>query len=720
MLWLRRHQRTVLALIAFFCTGVVVLAQLFPMAPFLSVFWRGEHAFADLLRKEGRKTPTRQDFVFVGIDQGSLELQELAPTESEPQEEVQAWKNNRAFQLMTERRFPWSRELWALLLDRLIGSGGAKLVIFDMVFSKPDVGDPIFRAALERYRDQVVVGANFDFSQSQNGTQVAMNVPPNSDLIPAPQMEDDRVGYVVFFPDPVDKQIRSVRYIVTDRQLKGDLPLPDEKPYEALSARALEKLAHGDDVPRDLQAHLLRFSALNAYPPHPLWEIFEPRLWHANYGDGAFFKNKVIVVGASSQIAHDVFSTPIDRLTPGPALHLFALAAALDHEFIREAPVWVDFVGICLAGFSAWLVLTFLQRPLFCILALAAITVAYLGAARVSYDRFGLLIMVVPTLAAFTASGLLGLGFEYALERIERMRTRRTLERYVSKNLVKAVLDNPTSYYSSMLGSRRPVTVLFSDLVGFTSMSEEADPTALVTQLNEYFSKMVPHVFNNEGTLDKFIGDAVMAIWGNVSSRGTIEDAKAAVRAASGMRASLKELNKHWRMEGKTELAFGIGINHGEALVGNIGSYAPYERLDPTVVGDAVNLASRLEGLTRIYSVDILLSESVCNLVRDEFHLRTVARVQVKGKSRPVDTAALIGARTDPIDPEFLKWLETYEDGIRTFRERNFRQAKILFSRFLEFYPEDDLAKMYLERALEYEKKPPDEAWNAVEVFKKK
>ena len=211
-----------------------------------------------------------------------------------------------------------------------------------------------------------------------------------------------------------------------------------------------------------------------------------------------------------------------------------------------------------------------------------------------------------------------------------------------------------------------------------------------------------------------------MAVWGNVSSHGVEEDAKAAVRAALGMRREMRKLNEAWRTEGLIPLAFGVGINQGEAVIGNIGSYAPHERLDPTVIGDAVNLASRLEGLTRIYGVDILLGPTVAEYVRDEFHLRSVARAQVKGKSRPVDIFTLIGPRNDAVDPDFLKWLETYEEAIVKFRGRGFKQAKILFSRFLESYPDDLLAKMYLDRALEYEKSPPDEAWNAVEVFEKK
>jgi adenylate cyclase len=701
MHWLGRHRLLVLAFICIFWTALIFSGHFFPTTPFISAPWRGEQSFEDFLRREGRKTPAPSDFVFLGIDQSTLQLPPLTADEI---------ASNRAFQLMTEKPFPWSREVWALLLDRLFGAG-ARAVMFDMIFSPPNDGDPAFHAALDRYRDKVVIGANFDVANA------AQAVTPNNTLIPPPQLQDNRVGFVNFWADPIDGKIRAVTYRVTDRQLADLPPDPSQEIYQSLSARALAKIGRASDVPDDFRGHLIRFTSPDAFAPRPLYEVFDPKFWHANYADGAFFKDKIVMVGSSAQVEHDTVVTPMSPTTLGPALHLQAMAAAMNHEFLRPTPSRTGLALVGMAGLTAWLLVAFLRRPLLCLGTLVLITAAYLGAARLCYDGTGLLLLTVPVLSTLVFSGSFSLGFEYALERLEKLRTRRTLERYVSKNLVKEILENPDSYYSSLRGVRVPATILFSDLIGFTTLSEKADPEALVSQLNEYLSRMTSVVFRNGGTLDKFIGDAIMAVWGNVRSFGMAQDTKACVRAALGMRRELRQLNQKWREEGRMGLGMGIGINQGEVVVGNIGSH---ERMDPTVIGDSVNLASRLEGLTRIYGADILVGSSVAELARDEVHLRSVARVQVKGKSKPVDIFTFVGARDEEVDPEFLKWLDTYEEGLEKFRTRDFIEAKILFSRFLEFYPDDLLAKMYLDRALEYERTPPDEAWAAVEVFDKK
>ena len=386
---------------------------------------------------------------------------------------------------------------------------------------------------------------------------------------------------------------------------------------------------------------MIRFSAVDAYEPRPLYEVFDPKFWHANYADGAFFKDKIVMVGASAQILHDVVDTPMSPTTLGPGLHLQAMAAALGHEFLRPTPPKVGLALVGAAGLVAWSLVAFLRRPLLCVGALVAITATYLGTARLFYDKTGLLLLTVPVLSALVLSGSFSLGFEYFLERLEKLRTRRTLERYVSKNLVKEILENPDSYYSSLRGVRVPVTILFSDLIGFTTLAEKADPEALVAQLNEYLSRMTSVIFSNGGTLDKFIGDAIMAVWGNVRSLGTAQDAKYCARAALGMRRAVEPSSiKTGANKAAWDLGMGIGINHGEVIVGNIGSQ---ERMDPTVIGDAVNLASSWKGLTRIYGVDILVGASAAELVRDEVYLRSVARVQVKGKTKPVDVFTFVG-----------------------------------------------------------------------------
>ncbi len=701
MHWLARYRLLVIGGICLFWTGLVLLLHFTPNVPFFSAVWSGEQRFEDFLQSQGRKTPTRDDFVFLGIDQSTLELPPFSPEEL---------ANNRAFQLMTARPYPWSREVYALLLDRLFGAG-ARLVVFDMMFNPPNDGDPQFHAALDRYRDKVVVAANFDVA---NAMQLIV---PNETLIRPPQLEDRRVGYVNYFPDLPDRKTRSIYYTLTDRQLAGLPPQASEQIYYSLSARALQQIGRGADVPRGRSARMLRFSDDDAYPPHPFYEVFDPKFWHANYHDGAFFKGKIVMVGGSAQIWHDVVTTPLGPGLQGPVLHLNAMAAAMAHQFLWMTPVGVDFALVIGAGALAWALIAFVRRPGLVLTLLAGTTLAYLAIVRISYDWRGLLIVTVPVLTVFLLSGLVSLGYEYAMERLEKLRTRRTLERYVSKNLVKEILDNPRGFYSSLKGVRMPATVLFSDIVGFTSLTEHADPEALVSQLNEYLSRMTAAVFENGGTLDKFIGDAVMAVWGNVRSRGPAEDARMAARAALAMRRDLRALNADWAERGIAPFAIGIGINQGDVLGGNIGSQA---KADPTVIGDAVNLASRLEGLTRTYNTDILLGPTATELVRDEFHVRSVARVQVKGKSEPVEISTLIAGRSAGIDPEFLRHLETYEEAFQKFRLREFREAKILLSRFLEFYPQDFLAKLYLDRTLEYEQTPPDEAWNAVEVFKKK
>ena len=177
---------------------------------------------------------------------------------------------------------------------------------------------------------------------------------------------------------------------MTDRQLAGLPPHPSEEVYESLSARALAKIGHGNDVPRDFRGHMIRFTAPDAFQPRPLYEIFDPELWRANYANGAFFKDKIVLVGPSAQVLHDVVDTPMSPTTPGPTLHLQAMAAALGHEFLRPTPRNIGLALVCAAGLVAWLLVAFVRKPLVCLGGLVAITAGYLVTARLLYDNTGL------------------------------------------------------------------------------------------------------------------------------------------------------------------------------------------------------------------------------------------------------------------------------------------------------------------------------------------
>src|SRR5262249_38658584 len=191
------------------------------------------------------------------------------------------------------------------------------------------------------------------------------------------------------------------------------------------------------------RGHMMRFTAADAFQPRPLYEVFDPKLWHANYADGAFFKDKVVLLGPSAQVWHDVVDTPMSPNTLGPILHFQAMAAALGHEFLRPRPRKICLAAVCAAGLVAWLVVAVVRKPLVCLGGLVAVTAGYLVTARLLYDNTGLLLLTVPVLSALVLSGSFSLRFGYFLERFEKLRTPRTLRRHVFKNLIPENPEKP-------------------------------------------------------------------------------------------------------------------------------------------------------------------------------------------------------------------------------------------------------------------------------------
>ena len=716
--WLRGRVRRPLglalaALVPTLLVGWLFRYEVFSSQPREHLLRRGELAAGNFLRKYGRPATLRPDLVFLGVDNATMKLDALWPEEIEASRALQLISQSRGFE-------GWSREIHALVLDRL-ATAGARLVIYDMVMPNPSAGDDAFRAALDRHRGKVVIGASFVHTEIMVGNRVVEAYHddawqgPSTTLLADPA-NDSRAGYVNYVQD-LDGAIRTLLFRVTPSAYNHRAPRPGEPTYESQVARALRQLGCADLVPEGPVPRLFRYTAQprTDYPARPLWEIFSDALWKQNYGDGAFFKDKIVIVGAASPILHDIQPTPFGEV-PGPALQLQALGAALEGDYLTLTSLPVDSALIFGAGMLAWLVGVVVRPPLWRLGTFAAASVGFVGALQWLYNHGGLMPLAFAPLLAFNVGGLGGLVGEYAVERAEKARVRGVLDRLVSKDIVRELLGDRERYAQLVRGQRRPVTVLFSDVRGFTTLSEKAeDPAAFIAQLNEYLGEMVDVVFKHRGTLDKFIGDAVMAVWGSMHTEGEGADACQAVAAALEMRARLAALNARWAAAGRMTLAIGVGVNFGEVIVGGLGSEK--SKMEITVMGDAVNTASRLEGLTKDYGLDLLVGEGVAVRVSDQFRLRTVDRVQVKGKTRPTEVMTVAGPLSEVVPLEREEALADYEDAILRYRRRDFAGAAELLEGCLRAVPDDKLAALYLDRCKESLLTAPAEGWDAVRLM---
>lgn len=715
MLWTNRHRKLAPAIIASVCTVICLLlywAVYCKQYVIVEQLQRPENYLRDLRAKTGRMAPRDPRLLFLAIDDTSYQLEQAsAVSESEV-------KNSPALQLMVGG-FPYPRNFYPLLLDKLFGAG-ARVVIFDLVFMNETAADPAFKAALDKYRDRVVIGWNFiegEAGQSWGYAAIAGTYQfPSESLIKQTTPLDDRLGDVNYWADSADKVTRAATY---HPRFKGD-----PETYDSLAMRVVSKLGITPPVPVDSDRYLFRWTGWNdatlgidtGFRAYPIYEIFVPVFWKNNYKNGELFRDKIVLVGAKGNFTKDELLTPFG-IMPGPEVHLNALNALLHGEFLHETGHFINFFLIISAGVLACAILYWSRSPGKTFLFFVGCTIVYFALAEIFYNEYNTYILMFFPSLCFVSSGLLGFTNEFIGEQIERRRTRATLERYVSKNLVSEILDNPETFYNKVGGVRLPITALFSDVRDFTTMAEEADPTEMVAQLNEYLQEMTRIVFEFDGTLDKFVGDAVMAVWGNIQTVGAGHDADNAVRAALAMLESLRQLNERWRASGRPQWLIGIGINQGEAIAGNIGSN---EKMDLTVIGDAVNTASRLEGLTKKYRIPLLIGPAVADKIRDRFHLRSVDRATAKGKANALDLFTVLGEKKTPLTAEESARLESYEEAVRLFRRKSFNEALEQFESLLKQQPGDTLVQMYVERCRAFIQNPPPENWNGAAVFTEK
>jgi len=281
----------------------------------------------------------------------------------------------------------------------------------------------------------------------------------------------------------------------------------------------------------------------------------------------------------------------------------------------------------------------------------------------------------------------------YALIKEEKRKLRKYFSLYVSKELVDEIIKHPEKV--KLGGETKNLTILFSDIRGFTSISEKMDAQDLVGLLNKYLTAMAKIVLDNRGVVDKFIGDAIMAFWGAPLPHEN--HAEAGVKTALLMSRELKKCNEEWKKFNYPEIKIGIGLNTGEAVVGNIGSH---ERFDYTVIGDNVNLASRLEGLTKFYGVGIIVSESTAAAVKDKFVLRQIDCVAVKGKMQEVKIYEVLGFFEEK--EKYTKLIEKFRQGFELYLKKDWFAAKKIFEEILNENPDDGPSKVLKERVEEF------------------
>ncbi|MCT7948445.1 GAF domain-containing protein [Ancylothrix sp. C2] len=297
------------------------------------------------------------------------------------------------------------------------------------------------------------------------------------------------------------------------------------------------------------------------------------------------------------------------------------------------------------------------------------------------------------------------------LEDISReKRLKNTMYRYLTPGVAERVMELGED--SLMVGERKEVTILFSDIRGYTTLTENLGASEVVSLLNQYFETMVEAVFDHDGTLDKFIGDALMAVFG--APLPLADHAWKAVESSLDMRRRLAEFNRKRIVEAQPQIHVGIGISSGDVVSGNIGSQ---KRMDYTVIGDGVNLSSRLEGVTKEYGCDIILSEYTYELCADKIWVRELDKIRVKGKHQAVNIYELIGDRRQPLDGQKAKMLELYEAGRHAYLVRNFKKSLVYFNQIEEIDPTDRVVAVYLERCLNYLKNPPPETWDGVHTM---
>lgn len=418
----------------------------------------------------------------------------------------------------------------------------------------------------------------------------------------------------------------------------------------------------------------------------------------------ASLKDKIVLVGTTAQGLMDLRATPVQNVYPGVEVHANIIAGILDNN-IKARPGYVrgaEFLFVFLAG----LLLAFTLPALNPLKATIMSVVVLLGILVINMLSWQYANLVLPIAASLLMIGLIyliNMSYGFFVESRGKRQLTGLFGQYVPPELVNEMAQNPESI--NLAGESREMTVLFTDIRGFTTIAEGLNPTQLTQMMNEFLTPLTQIIHNNRGTIDKYMGDAIMAFWG-----APLKDenhAQHALNAAIEMKAALKNINEKFVKKGWPVIKIGIGINTGNMVVGNMGSSF---RMAYTVMGDAVNLGSRLEGLTKYYGVDIVVSEFVKSQTQ-QFVYRELDLVRVKGKDIPVTVFEPLDTKS-ALPAEVIDELKLYREALKLYRNQQWDLSEIQFINLQKMYPQQLLYALYIQRIGQFRQSPPSADWD--------
>ncbi|MDX2227050.1 MAG: adenylate/guanylate cyclase domain-containing protein [Verrucomicrobiae bacterium] len=572
-------------------------------------------------------------------------------------------------------RWPWPRDYHADFLFRLAPLK-PKAVGYDVLFSEPDERDPaadfklaaalsqypsiVFGAALKE-KEKVALGPHPPEPEKQwieknsfaDTSGDGKKSPEGPLILPAPIFRPHVKSGQVDLPRDADGVARRIPLVSRngDRWLPHlalrlvceylDVP-PDKVVVEPGRFVILSPPAGPPvKIPIDAEGRMTisfraKYAGFNPIKYNDADSVLKTPEDPRNPSLASRMGGSIVLVGFTAT-GVDVLPTPLDANSPGMAVIGSAMATILSGDFIRTPSLGWD-VAARLMFFGVIFGLARFLPTRFGAATALGVVCLYVWLLWMAFAKANMMWPVVAPVLTALAVIFVETTIRLVQEAKEKLQIRSTFGRYLSKNVLDMVLDDPKVL--KLGGVRREMTVLFSDIQGFTTFCEQHEPEDVVPILNEALDSLTPVIFEHEGTLDKYIGDAIMAFWS--APREQPDHALRAVRAAMQMQRELSRLREKWKSEGKPELKMGVGINTGPMLVGNMGSS---QLMSYTIIGDAVNLGARVEGLTRKYDTDIVITETTFDQVKDQLECELLEEVTVKGKAKPIKVYKVIRER---------------------------------------------------------------------------